>query len=286
MRTSILALIVVGICTAAAAQDRDQQAADLFRQAIAEQRALARQSQVSASDVGDADSFGRNVHFIGVAQTGTVAVQEDCTPDPGAPPGPDDRCVVALAPPAITTVVARDVGRMRLPANAANSILCQAVTLQPFWHFNNPTATPGDALFQYRFGFTIDNNVLDDPNLIDPTTGNPFGGSLEIPFGNIVDLQTLQPGNQATKRTVNARFCIGGISKGSLTGVFGLTAEQADDFFKKPIREHLRRPDREGDALSFGLHPDEMSLECLELGLEGDVLPIEAHRLRHHHVAR
>jgi len=239
MRTPILALIVVGICTAAAAHDRDQQPADLLKQARAEQRALAKQSHVSAADVGDADSFGRNVHYIGVTATGTISVDVDCTPDPSAPPGADDRCVVAPAPPAVNTIVARDVGRMKLPARTANSILCQAVTLQPFWHFNNPTATPGDALFQYRFGFTIDNDLLKDPDLIDPTTGNPFGGSLEISFGNIIDGQTLQPGDQATKRTVNARFCIGGISKEFLAGNFGLTAEQADDFFKKPITVHL-----------------------------------------------
>jgi len=72
MRTPILALIVVGICTAAAAHDRDQQPADLLKQARAEQRALAKQSHVSAADVGDADSFGRNVHYIGVTATGTI----------------------------------------------------------------------------------------------------------------------------------------------------------------------------------------------------------------------
>ncbi len=55
---------------------------------------------------------------------------------------------------------------------------------------------------------------------------------------------------------------------------------------RKQVREHLRRPDPEGDALSCGFHSDEMSLERLDLGLEGDVLSIEAHRLRHHHVAR
>jgi len=38
---------------------------------------------------------------------------------------------------------------------------------------------------------------------------------------------------------------------------------------REQVREHLRRSDAEGGALSFGLHGDEMSLECLELGLDG-----------------
>jgi len=46
---------------------------------------------------------------------------------------------------------------------------------------------------------------------------------------------SLQPGDHSTRRNVDARFCIGGISKAFLIGNFGLTAEQADDFFKKPI---------------------------------------------------
>ncbi len=46
---------------------------------------------------------------------------------------------------------------------------------------------------------------------------------------------SLQPGDHATRRNVDARFCIGGISKAFRIGNFGLTAEQADDFFKKPI---------------------------------------------------
>ncbi|PYR18508.1 MAG: hypothetical protein DMF98_25600 [Acidobacteria bacterium] len=231
-------MIVAGICTAAAADDRKKQSEDLLKQARAEQRALAQQiAGVSAADVGDPDSFGRNVHFIGVAQTGlvTVTVPGGCpTPDPNFP---DDRCVEATP---TASIDATDIGRIRLPAKASNSLLCHSLTSLPFWEFSNQTASPVTASFQYVAGVTIENEVLNDPTLIDPNTGLPFNGSLEVALGLITDRQTLQPGDRVTRRHSNTRSCIGGlVSKLALTEGFGLTAAQADAFFKKPMTLRL-----------------------------------------------
>src|SRR5260221_6705915 len=136
MKNWILAVSLLGICAAAGAKgnDRKEDSADVNRQIKAEIRAAARPNGAagpSAADVGDADSFGRNVHFIGVAQTGTVQFAPDCTPDPNSPPGPDDRCVV-VDPTTTTTFEARDIGRIKLPAKASNSILCHSITSLPF----------------------------------------------------------------------------------------------------------------------------------------------------------
>jgi len=50
----------------------------------------------------------------------------------------------------------------------------------------------------------------------------------------------LQPGDQATRRPVSTRGCIGGIiSKAALIETYQLTAAQGDDFFKKPMTVHL-----------------------------------------------
>jgi hypothetical protein len=234
-------IAVAAISFAAAASDLQEESADLLKQARAQQRELAA-SGVSAADVGDADSFGRNAQFLGVAQTGTVSLQADCTPDPKNPPGPDDRCVVIAAPPSNTSVAARDIGRIKLPAKATHSILCHAVTSFPFWQFHNTTGSAAsNAQFSYAASFTIDNAVLNDPNLIDPTTGNPFNGSLEVIFGSLTsENRTLQPGERTSKRHIDTRFCIGGlISRAALIGTYKLTDAQADTFFKKPITIHL-----------------------------------------------
>src|SRR5262245_63693870 len=53
----------------------------------------------TVDDVGDADSFGRNVTYLGLAQTLSVAVVDDCsTSDPTL-----ERCIVANPAPAPTT---------------------------------------------------------------------------------------------------------------------------------------------------------------------------------------
>ena len=61
--------------------------------------AVAAAAAPTIEDVGDADSFGRNVTYLGLAQTMSVTVLDDCsTSDPTV-----ERCIVANAAPAPTT---------------------------------------------------------------------------------------------------------------------------------------------------------------------------------------
>lgn len=243
MRTSILAFIATGICTAAAADNQRIPSEDLLRETRAEQRALSKQvagvnaaAGVAAADVGDADSFGRNAHFLGVAVSGFVQVAPPGGCPPPDPNFPDDRCVEANPNAAID---AKDVGRIRLPAKASNSLLCHSITSIPAWEFSNQTAGAVRASFQFISGVTIENEVLNDPALIDPNTGLPFNGSLEIAFAVVTDRQTVQPGDRVTRRQTNTRFCLGGlVSKAGLVEM-GLTPAQADAFFKKPMTLRL-----------------------------------------------
>ena len=241
-RASILALSVAGICTAAAADDEKKEMEDFLREARAEQRALATAAKqmgrgVTAADVGDPDSFGRNAHFLGVAQSGTVTVTTPGGCPPPDPNFPDERCVEGN-PNAV--IDARDIGRITLPAKAANSILCHSITSIPLWGFSNLTAGRVFASFQYLAGVTIENEVLNDPSLIDPNTGLPFNGKLDVAFGIITDRQTLQPGDFVTRRQGFTRGCIFGlVSKQGLTQIFGLTDAQADELFEKPMTLRL-----------------------------------------------
>jgi len=212
MRLSILAGIFVGSSIAAAAHAAGP----------------------AAADVGDADSFGRNMHFLGTAQTGTITVTSD-------PSFPDDHCLLTAPAPANTVGIFNDIGRMRLPAKATNSVLCQAVTPFFFWFASNPLSAPASTTFSAGASFTIENPLLDDPSLIDPTTGLPFGGKLDVALTNMTgDTHTLQPGDAETRRHVSTKFCVAGlVSKSSLVGTYGLSAAQADDFFRKPMTVRL-----------------------------------------------
>ena len=189
--------------------------------------------------MGDPDSFGRNLHFLGVAQTGLVSFTTGCLPPD--PLFPDDRCVEVNPSPAPTSAQFNDIGRINLPAKASNSLLCHSITSFPVWNAANFSGAPGLMRFQHGASFTIENPVLDDPGLIDPTTGVPFGGKLEAVFGSLtLEMHTMQPGDQEFKHHVDTRFCLGGlIGKAVLIDIYGLTGAQADDFFKKPMTIRL-----------------------------------------------
>jgi hypothetical protein len=204
--------------------------------------AAAHAAGPAAADVGDADSFGRNVHFIGTSQSGAVTVTSDASNCPPPDPSlPDDRCLVVNPAPAQTVATFNDIGRIKLPAKATNSLLCHAVTPFFFWHASNPTGSPASTTFAATVSFTIENQLLDDPSLIDPTTGLPFGGKLDVGLTGLTgDTHTLQPGDSETRRHVSTKFCLGGlVSKDALVFTYGLSAAQADDFFRKPMTVHL-----------------------------------------------
>jgi len=185
------------------------------------------------ADSGDADSFGRPVKYIGLVTSGVQTFTSDCTPDPSAPPGPDDHCTVV--DPAVTTPwTFNDVGRIIIPANASNSLFCHWQTPTVVASFHNTTAgIMTNAQFRVTTSYTLQNSVLNDPSLIDPNTGLPFNGKLTVSITTSALTRTLEPNEFGTDREVSSRTCIGGlVSKRALIEGYGLTAAQAANFFK------------------------------------------------------
>jgi hypothetical protein len=205
-------------------------------QAIAQKEMRAAKIEAAAaagSEVGDPDSFGRNVHFIGLIQSGLVSLQSDCTPDPSAPPGPDDHCFVTHAAPAVTTFNATDVGRVVIPARSAHSLICHWQTPFVVYGFANPTGVyQPNARFVVTPTYTIQNAVLNDPALIDPGTGLPFGGQFQLGLAGIRHARSLQPGETQVERESATRVCLGGIISKQLLVGMGLSEAQASDFFR------------------------------------------------------
>ena len=195
--------------------------------------AYAKPPGATPADSGDADSYGRPIKFIGLMTSGVQSFADDCTPDPSAPPGPDDHCQVV--DPAVTTPwTFNDVGRIIIPANAANSLFCHWQTPTVVASFRNTTgAIMTNAQFRANARYTLQNSVLNDPSLIDPTTGLPFGGKLTVQVVASALTRTLEPGEVGNDRETASRTCIGGIvSKRALIESYGLTPTQAANFFK------------------------------------------------------
>ena len=210
----------------------------------------------TAATVGDADSFGRAVTYLGVATSGTVFLQTDCTPDPSNPLGPHDRCVTINASPAPTIWDFEDLGNsIQLPAKATHSLVCFAFTPQAVFDFNNDTGGPAFGRFIGRAVIRIENPVLNDPSLIDPATGLPFNGSFKATLNAYSETRILQPSEIAFQNMILSRDCQGGlVSRNSLIQGEGLSAKQADAFFANPTTFHFGSTGRTNlvDSGSYG----------------------------------
>jgi len=186
------------------------------------------------AEVGDANSFGRNVIFVGSVQSGVLSIAPDCTPDPSFPPGPNDHCVV----PDVNGFASANfpnMGQVLIPGKSVKTLLCHWQTPFASLLYGNSTGVyQGGARSTFAATYKIENEVLADPTLLDPNTGLPYGGKIETALGSISDTRSLQPGDFQVYNDNDTRVCNGGlISKRALIESYGLSEAQATKFFKK-----------------------------------------------------
>jgi hypothetical protein len=182
-------------------------------------------------DVGDADSFGKAVIYLGSAQTKQVSITDDCT---GSDPATD---VCILRPPGdgFVDISEPSLAVHKLPGKATKSLLCFAFTPILFVNYGNDTAASRLAQMQVFMDVKIENPVLDDPTLIDPTTGLPFNGEILTALTAYRETFTLAAGAIDHKRMSLSRHCIGGLlSKRALVEGYGFTEALANKFFRNP----------------------------------------------------
>jgi hypothetical protein len=200
---------------------------------------------VSVDDVGDADSFGRALKWLGVGQM-NIALADSC-PAP-LPSGTVGNACEPLQPLAAQTDFSfDDVARITLPKNASTSLLCHWFSPYLGVSYRNPNPAGGApvvARLWYQPTLTIENALLDDPALIDPTTGLPFNGRLTTSVTNYEIFEVPLPADtQVSVRERDTATCIAGfVSRRALVQTWGLTPGQAAQFFKHPttIRMNIR----------------------------------------------
>lgn len=208
---------------------------------------------VTDEDVGDSDSFGRNLRWLGLADM-AVELTDTC---PGT--DPDAGCQVLNPAPAFTSFAFEDLGHITLPGKSTQSLLCYWFSPVLTVRYANPTASPVLARFRYSPTLTIENPVLATPGLIDPTTGLPFNGKLLTGLTSSEMFEVpLAPGVAFTERTRDSAVCIAGfISRKSLADNYGLSDAQIKEFFKKPTTVRMNISGNaqyvESASLYFGL---------------------------------
>lgn len=188
---------------------------------------------VTVEEVGDAGSFGKPVKWLGL-MSGFVYLAADCTPAPGDPADP--ACITLNPAPATTAFNATDLASITLPGKSAETLLCHWQTPVVSYRLANDTLGVQVANFRATPRYRIESEVLDDPALINLTTGLPFGGQFEIGLTSFAKSKVIEPGYFESETLTGTRMCIGGmVSKAALVEQYGLTEAQATQFFRKPI---------------------------------------------------
>lgn len=187
------------------------------------------------AQVGDAASFGRNVRWLGMSVANGALVSNDCAAVHREDPSIQCQQVTDYA--ADTAFAFSDLGRIELPAAAANSMLCHWLTpmMQGQYYTTSTTLTVGR--IAYAPLITIESPVLADPSMINLQTGAPFNGSITRGASYEIEQAVLQQGLPTQvafrQRTVTCADAL--VSKQQLIDVYGLTRSQADRVFASPI---------------------------------------------------
>ncbi len=195
--------------------------------------------QARALDVGDADSFGRPVRWLGYLSTKGVQLRDDCTPMPGDPA--DMQCMQIDGPSGSGYSEFRDMTRMTLPGGSLNSVLCPWLSPSMGGTFGNllPYDNREASLTLYP-SLTLESEVLRKLSLVNPDTGQPMDGTLELLGSSSRMSLLLDSGERLNQVHTSSRTCIGGqLTRRTLVEYYGLTDHQVDRVFARPITLRL-----------------------------------------------
>ena len=200
-------------------------------------------SPPSAADVGDAETFGNNVIYMG-AGSGFVTLSPDCSAEPSPSPGPPtNQCFDLAGAPATTTFNATNICHIKLPSNSTRNVIYPALNFFVDYQLQNTTGVPQpQGLFDFVASVDIESDVLNDPSVIDPGTGLPAGGRITAEFTyRYRDDRSMDVNDRQRTRITLVRVGNTGITKAQLVSQ-GLSPAIVDSLFHSPmnIRMNIR----------------------------------------------
>ena len=208
----------------------------------------------------DPDSFGSKVKFAGLFSTGEVFFD----PSPTATPAPPGSFLVHLNPaPASTDFDVQDIGQIVIPKNTATTIFYFNPVLQHNYGLGNHTAAAGTGFIEFDFYFTLENDALNDPSVIDPSTGLPANGRLlDNDFAYAFRKgRSLQPGEFENQDMYYSRPSLGATNRQFFAsrGIPNHVINQIfkhDTTFRIHLRGHAQFVDFASTAVGFRVFTD------------------------------
>lgn len=191
-------------------------------------------------DVFSSEFFGATFKWYGLSPGASVFFDATCVFPPEEAPGPNDRCVVLLPAPAQTNFNERAIASTRLPGNTFKDVFCPVfLQIIDFQLRNTTGVAQPNAQLDYRASLTIESDVLKDPSAIDPVSGLPYNGKLDIAWGRRLLSRSMDVNERHREILQYTRACNAGVSKRQLVVANGLTEELVDRLFRAPMTVHL-----------------------------------------------
>mgnify|MGYP001806008901 FL=1 len=181
--------------------------------------------------------IGAPVRWLGVLRAATVRLQVACTVTMAS-----ERCInINPIPGEISSFSLDELGALQLPAGATQSLLCEWVTPRLSYTMSNMSASAQSAMFRVAPSLVIESEALRDPHLVDPRTGRPYGGRMQVRLESpFQDRRILDPGELLTSQSTHGYSCTEGVlDRAALIARRGFSEEQADALFAAPMRLSL-----------------------------------------------
>lgn len=213
--------------------------ADLMKRAAAASPSRARgpASAITYETVGDPASFGKNVIYLGLAQTDSVLLEIDCS---AVPQSEFSTCIPIQPAPGVTMFNESDLASIALPGRASKSLICFTLTPLVNWQFHNTTGAfqPFAHVF-VRATVRIESDALNDPALIDPSTGLPYDGEMNLTLSTFAEDRSLDVNERESAFRAYSRSCIAGVLNHHNLSLNGFSDAQIRRLFREPMTLHF-----------------------------------------------
>ena len=189
---------------------------------------------LSVTDVGEPDSFGKNVKFLGTARTGIIRIRPNCV---AVTLGPDDRRI-EVNPADLSGSATGDflnLGRITIPGRSVGNVVYFIPNNEVAVSSLNTSAIPSYGYAGYFPYITIESDALNDPAAIDPGTGLPANGSLTLGIlGTRSTTRLFQPAEQNIDQIEYSTAATRGFAR-SYFADLGLPQNVIDRLYRLPM---------------------------------------------------
>ena len=246
----ILILLAICICfQAVSAQDKaavEQARKDFLKEMadIKKEQQSPINSLLTTEEVGEPDSFGKNVKFLGSAVSGTIYVYHSCDPavlldELELTLSPNDRCLAAANGGASASATFTDIGRITIPGRSADNVIYFIANNTISNDLQNNFANGLPVFFTYIPRVTIESAALNDPTALDPTTGQPLNGSLTVGISGVKQFfRTVPAGEFEFYNDTYSTAATRGFAR-SYFADLGLPAAVVSNLYRQPMTIRL-----------------------------------------------